>query len=83
MTLIHILTLYYSIIILNEVYATSKDLKIKLLGSAELEWSLEHFEYAGDLCLIASSSKHAEQLLQRLKTFLDKYQMETAYEKTV
>lgn len=48
--------------ILEEVYATCEDLKVRLLSAAGCEWSLGHLGYGDDLCLINSSIGHAENL---------------------
>ena len=48
-----------------------------------MQWTLQHLEYADDLCLIADSPEAAQEVLMRLVAVLRQYDMKIAPAKTV
>lgn len=49
-------------LILDEVYATSVDLKVRTLSSSTFKWSLRHLKCVDDLCLITPSISFCKSL---------------------
>ena len=48
-----------------------------------MQWTLQHLEYADDLCLMADSSEDAQEVLTRLVTVLRQYDMKITPANTV
>ena len=69
--------------ILEEVFQHGNTNGVPFITAEQMQWTLQHLEYANDLCLIADSPEAVQEVLTRLVTVLQQYHMETAPEKTV
>ena len=69
--------------ILEEVFQHGNTNGVPFITAEQMQWTLQHLEYADDLCLIADSPEAAQEVLMRLVAVLRQYDMKIAPAKTV
>ena len=68
--------------LLEEVYSLADSLGVTMVAPNGEEWSLNHIEYADDLCMVCADTEGAARLLEKLDSVLSKYHMSLASDKT-
>ena len=64
--------------ILEEVFQHGNTNGVPFITAEQMQWTLQHLEYADDLCLIADSPEAAQEVLMRLVAVLRQYDMKIA-----